>query len=136
MLRKIAASLFVAFFALVIMALPASMRQHPAPAGDIAGGIAVPLLFFLLALYGLRRSVQWLIKLNGHTYELHKQAWACILYWYSMLGVIVGLLMAFTYHLQGVVMMMIWVLAGVACWRWRGRLRSKEAVVRPSELGV
>jgi hypothetical protein len=125
LMKKLVAVLLVTFFSLAIIASPRAAQQNPA--NDLGGAVA-QLIVLLLFIAGLFYSVRWYMKLDGHTYKLTRQAWASILFWYSMIGVLMGLMFTRSVSvIAGTVMMVVWALVGFACWKWRGRLRRAEA---------
>jgi hypothetical protein len=128
-MKKLLAALLIAFFTLTIIASPISTRLHPPK--DRAEAIG-QLVGLVLMIAGLFYSVRWYIKLNGHTYKVARQAWASILFWYSTIGILMGLALRVSFSvIAGALMMTVWVLVGFACWKWRGRLRRAEAQQSP-----
>ena len=123
--KKIEAVVLIVFFTLMVIESPRTAQLHPAK--DIAEAIG-QLTAILLFVAGLFYSVRWYMKLNGHTYNLSRQAWASILFWYSLLAILIGLVMMVSSSFAiGAPMAAIWACSGFAFWRWRGRLRCAEA---------
>jgi membrane protein implicated in regulation of membrane protease activity len=80
----------------------------------------------VLPLAGLFFSARWYMKLSGHTYKVGRQTWAAIIFWYSLLAIIVGIGVMYKFVWFGVVIVVIWSLAAFACRRWLKRLRKEE----------
>jgi type II secretory pathway pseudopilin PulG len=136
-MKKFLAGLLVAVFTLMTIASPSSTQLHPPK--DAAEAVG-QLMGLVLLIAGLFYSVRWYMKLDGHTYKLARQAWASILFWYSLLAILVGLGMAVTISVAvGATMTAIWACLGFVCWKWRGRLRRAEAsgaVSKGAKIGV
>jgi len=92
-------------------------------------------------------SVRWYMTLSGRTHKVNSQAWAAILFWYSILGIVNGLfligwsvILRFFYDdLQttrsiriGEGIAAIFVLVGFPSGIWRERLRAAEKTVQAS----
>jgi hypothetical protein len=120
------AILGIVVFSLMLIALPRGMEQNPPPPGDYAylvGQLAGMVLIVGFLFY----SVRWYLKLSGHTYKVGRQAWASILFWYSLLGVLLGLTLTRVSGVFGVGAAILWVFVALACWKWRKRLRRVES---------
>jgi hypothetical protein len=126
-MKKVLAGLLVALFSLMIIGEPRNVQVHPPKdSAEAVGQLAAMVLLIGFLFF----SVRWYIKLSGHTYKLARQAWASILFWYSLLAILVGIMMAATIsYAFGVPMMVIWACVAFACWKWRGRLRRAEAAI-------
>jgi hypothetical protein len=131
-MKKIYANLLVAFFVLLILSASSQAGKNLRQPGDVAGALGA-LTGFLLLLIGLCYSARWSIKLSGHTYKLGRQTVAALLFWYSVIAAIFGLITLLMVRnavgLQaGGVMFLIWSVAADACKRWQKRLWVAERV--------
>lgn len=87
-------------------------------------------------------SVRWYMKLSGRTHKVESQAWAAIFFWYSVLGILEGLLMMLMCFLGrssfsprvGEAVFSIFVLVGFPSGIWRERLRAAEKAVQASAV--
>jgi hypothetical protein len=123
--RKALAVIGIILSSLMLLALPRSVEQNPSPPGDYAY-LAGQLVGAVLVVCGLFYSVRWYLKLGGHTYKLARQAWASILFAYSLLGVLIGAALTRMSLVLGPVAALTWAAVAFGCWRWRRRLRRKE----------
>ena len=129
-MKKVVAVLLIAFFTLAIITAPRDDQLNPPK--DL-GGTVVQLIAVLVIIAGLFYSVRWYMKLDGHTYKLARQAWASILFWYSLLATLTGLaLMVSVSVAPAIPITALSALLGFACWKWRRRLRRAEAEQTPS----
>jgi len=135
--KKVLAVGGILLFSLMLIALPRSMQQNPAPPGDYAYLIG-QMTVVVLIVAGLFYSVRWYLKLNGHTYRLARQAWASILFVYALLATPIDAYIALIMKsaVLGVVMAVVWAALAFACWRWRKRLRSEEIAAAASKLAA
>ena len=141
-MKRVTADALIALFVLLIVGASSQAgRTHIEP-GDVAGALGV-LTVYLLLFVGLFYSGRWRMKLSGHNHRVGRQTTAVILFWYSLLGILIGLVAAFGERdmfglVFGAVMVAIWSGSAYACKRWLRRLRAEErgylasADVRPS----
>lgn len=137
--KKALAVVCITVFTMAIISIPRSMTQHPTPPGDYAYLIG-QLMGVVLVVGFLFFSVRWYMTLSGYTLKVGRQAWAAILFWYSLLGVLIGLSitrMGFVENstftiVSGAVAIGVWILVGSACWKWKKRLRAAEKTVQAS----
>lgn len=85
----------------------------------------------LLLFVGLFFSVRWKFKLSGHSHKVGRQTTAVILFWYSILAVLVGIAMPFVAketfgYVFAAGMVLVWSFSAYLCNRWVRRLRAKE----------
>ena len=124
-MKKLFAALLIAFFTLAIITAPRGGQLNPLK--DL-GGTVVQLIAVLVVIAGLFYSVRWYMKLDGHTYKLARQAWASILFWYSLLATLTGLaLMVSVSVAPAIPITVLCSLLCFACWKWRRQLRLAEA---------
>ena len=123
-MKKSLANLLVAFFVLFIIGGSTTARNIQP--GDVGGALAI-LVTYILLFVGLFYSARWRVKLAGHNYKVGRQTTAAILFWYSVLAAVVGLITAFTFSLLfGAIMVVVWSSLGYLCKRWLNRLRLEE----------
>jgi hypothetical protein len=128
--KKFLAGLLIALFSLMVIGFPRNTQMHPPKdSADAIGQLAA----LVLLIAGVFYSVRWYMKLSGHTYKLARQAWASILFCYSLLGILIGLAMLPVFMpgrtvpvAFGIVMVAVWTSVAVASWMWRRRLRRAE----------
>jgi len=125
-MKKVLAGFLIALFTLMNFAGPYHLQQHPPQSAAEAIGNMVGLVLDIGFLFF---SVRWYIMLSGHTYKVNRQAWAVILFWYSVLATLVGLVMIFAVSVAlGAPLVLLWSGVGFACWKWRQRLRRAESL--------
>lgn len=127
--KKLAADALITILVLMIISGGTRTETSVQP-GDVAGALG-RLTALLLLLVGLFLSVRWRVKLSGHNYKVGRQAIAAILFWYSLLAILFGVLMPLfersTFTLVvGAVMVAIWSGSAYVSRRWQRRLRSAE----------
>jgi hypothetical protein len=88
-MKKALAVIGIVIFSLMLISLPYSAQQNPAARVDYAYFIG-QLVGIVLIIAGLFYSVRWYLKLGGHSYKLARQAWASILFAYSLVGALIG----------------------------------------------
>ena len=127
-MKKTFAIILIVLFALIIMGQSYQVSKTPyLKQGDRAGFLG-EIFDYLLPYVGLYYSTKWLMKLSGHTHKVGRQTWAAILFWYSILAVLIGLMiLVYERNVFGLissgVMVLIWSLSAYACRRWQQRLR-------------
>ena len=135
--KKLAADALITVFVLMII-LVSSRTETSVQPGDVAGALG-RLTAFLLLLVGLFLSARWRIKLSGHNHKVGRQAIAAILFWYSLLAVLFGVLMPLLERstsilVFGAAMVAIWSGSAYACRGWQRRLRAAEqSLARPPQ---
>lgn len=132
------AVLSITGFSLMVIATPVTVIENPVPAGDYAG-LAGQLTAAVLMVGFLFFSVRWYLTLSGRTHKVRSQAWAAILFWYSLLGIVMGLyiiVMALVENgfsaRRGEAVAVICGVFGFCCGIWKERLRAAEKTVQAS----
>jgi len=134
-MKKTLAIFLIVLFTLMIVGESQVGKTSHLQQGDMAGLLG-RVIAFLLPFVGLYYSTKWLLKCSGHSHKLGRQTWATLLFWYSILAALIGLMMpVFERNLSGLIlggaMVAIWSLSAYACKRWQKRLRASEQPSMP-----
>jgi hypothetical protein len=130
-MKKTLAIILVVLFTLTIMGRSNQVGKTPhLQQGDVAGFLG-EIIGYLLLFVGLYYSARWLMKLYGHTYKVGRQTTAALLFWYSALAALIGLMMPLYERNRfgltfGGIMLVAWSGIAYVCKRWQRRLRTAE----------
>jgi hypothetical protein len=131
-MKKFIAAVLIAFFTLTLIAGTANVGKYvPASSAENIGYRLGALTGLILDITFLFYGVRWYIKLSGHTYKVARQTWAAILFWYSMLALVMGIGFLMEKEIiGGGIYLVVWGIIGFSCWKWRQRLRQKEVQLK------
>jgi len=139
----------------MVIGVPSSLMRlrSPIPPGSpafSAGYRSGQVLACVLLVGGLFLNERWYISLGGHTHKVGSQAWASIFFWYSILGILIGLFIMlrstfsarsgegmatveriYTEGLRPIPYVICGVV-GFACGIWKERLRASEKTIQAS----
>jgi predicted histidine transporter YuiF (NhaC family) len=141
-MKKFLAVVLIAFFSVMVIGESTSVNQLLST--DLAYTIG-QLCGMLLAIGFLFFSVRWYLKLDGHTHKLARQTWATLLYYYSIIAVLMGIaslvkketfggVLVNKEIIGGVMALILWSLVGFFCLKWRQRLRQHEIQLYTQEV--
>jgi len=108
---------------------------------DDPGDLRVDVFLTFMVVVCLFSSVRWHMKLSGRTHQVDSQAWAAIFFWYSLLGIVYGLIIilpgffgrgAFGAPRIGEGVVAIFTLVGFPSGIWREQLRAAEKTIQAS----
>ena len=138
-MKKFLAVVLIVFFSVMVIGESTTGNQHL----SIKLSYTIGQLFGIsLAIGFLFCSVLWYLKLNGHTYKLARQTSATLLYYYSIIAVLMGIAAlvneeTFLVNKETfgkVVMLILWSVVGFFCLKWRERLRQHEIQLHTPEV--
>ncbi len=138
-MKKLVANVLIAFFILLIAgSVNQSTKHQSASSAEALGQLTAQLLVFI----GLFFSSRWRMKLSGHTYKVGRQTLAILLFWFSLFGLLGGLILPFAARSFssvgiGLVMIALWGSAAYFFRKWLKRLRQSAAeALKPPPMNV